>query len=319
MNSIIDIVLPVFGLGALGYVASRLNYFPDKAIDGLSRFVFDIAVPAMLLRIFSGARLPEDVPWNLMISFYFPIMGIYLAGIAAALLAMRQNFMAAVLTGLGCAFGNMVLLGLPLVLRSLGEAAAVPFSIVLSVHGVSFYAITTVLMELGRNHGGALRQVALSIARELATNPFIIAIVAGIVLNFSNTPLPVPVDHLAEYLQQAVTPCALFTLGASLTRYHVAGQWRESLFIVAMKNLVFPLCVWMMAGQWLGLKPLWVMVVVLMAAQPSGVTFFIFAERYAINRGLAATTIFLSSVLSILTIPLVLYLFTTLGYGIGNN
>ena len=317
MNSIVDIVFPIFGLGAIGYLASRLGYFPDKATDGLSRFVFDIAVPVMLLRIFTNASLPEDVPWDLMGSFYVPIICIYLTGIVVAVLLLKRGFMAGVLIGLGCAFGNMVLLGLPLVLRTFGEAAAVPFSILLSVHGVSFYAITTVLMEFGRNHGGNINQVPVKIIKELATNPFIITIVIGIILNLTGTPLPGPVDHLAEYMQQAVTPCALFTLGASLTRYHIAGQLRESLFIIAMKNIVFPACVWLLASELLDLEPLWMMVVVLMAAQPSGVTFFIFAERYETNRGLAATTIFLSSVLSILTIPLVLYFFTTMGYGIG--
>lgn len=317
MHSIIDIVFPIFGLGAIGYFTSRLGYFPGKAIDGLSRFVFDIAVPIMLLRIFTNASLPENVPWGLMTSFYFPIICIYLTGIAVAVLVLKRSFMAGVLTGLGCAFGNMVLLGLPLVLRTFGEPAAVPFSIILSVHGISFYALTTVLMEYGRNHGGNLNQVPFKIVKELATNPFIITIVAGIILNLADTPLPAPVDHLAEYMQQAVTPCALFTLGASLTRYHIAGQLRESVFIITMKNLVFPAGVWLTASQLFALEPLWTMVVVLMAAQPAGVTFFIFAERYGTNRGLAATTILLSSVMSILTIPLVLYLFTRLGYGIG--
>ena len=269
VNSITDIVFPIFGLGAIGYFTSRLGYFPDKATDGLSRFVFDVAVPVMLLRIFTNANLPADIPWELMLSFYFPIVCIYLAGIAISALLLDRGFTAGVLTGLGCAFGNMVLLGLPLVLRTFGDAATVPFSIVLSIHGVSFYAITTVLMEFGKNQGENIRQVPLRIIRELATNPFIITIVLGIILNLADTPLPGPVDHLAAYMQQAVTPCALFTLGASLTRYRIKGQLQDALFIIMMKNVVFPSCVWLRAANLLNLEPLWFMVVVLMAAQPT--------------------------------------------------
>ncbi len=54
-----------------------------------------------------------------------------------------------------------------------------------------------------------------------------------------------------------------------------------------------------------------------MAAQPVGVTPFIFAERYNVNRPLAATTILLSSVVSMFTITFILYLFTAMGLQLG--
>lgn len=311
MNSIIDIAFPIFGLGMLGYFVSRLGYFPDQATDGLSRFVFEIAVPVMLVRVFSNTQLPENIPWALLGSFYVPIYIIYLIGITVSMRFFRRSFVESVITGLGCAFGNLILLGLPLALRTFGEQAAVPFFIVVSLHGVSFYAITTILLETGRNHGGT--GVLVKILKGMLTNPILIAIVIGLLLNMLDVRLARPLDQLAQYMQQAVAPCALFTLGASLTRYHIAGQIKESVFIIIMKNIIFPLLVWFIAQKLLVLEPLWAMVVILMAAQPTGVTLFIFANRYKVNLPLAATSILLSSVVSMLTITCILYFFTTMG------
>lgn len=313
MNLIFDIAVPIFGLGILGYFVSRIGFFPEQAADGLSRFVFDIAVPIMLVRVFANSRLPDNVPWDLLASFYIPILSFYVIGIAVSRYIFKRTFMQSVITGLGCAFGNLILLGLPLTLRSVGEEAAVPYFIVLSLHGITFYTLTTILLELGRHHRGSNTEISSRILTALLTNPIIIAIVVGIAVNVSGVGLPGPLDQLAEYMQQAVAPCALFALGASLTRYHIAGQIRESIFIIMMKNILFPITVWFIAWEILELEPLWSMVVVIMAAQPVGVTPFIFAERYNVSRALAATTIFLSSVVSMFTITFILFLFASMG------
>ena len=50
MESVFDAILPVFGILVIGYLAARLGFMEDSAVDGLSKFVFNFAVPLLLFR-----------------------------------------------------------------------------------------------------------------------------------------------------------------------------------------------------------------------------------------------------------------------------
>lgn len=276
---------------------------------GLARFVFDYAVPMLLVRVFTNAHLPDAVPVQMWLSFYGPLFAIYGFAMLVARFRFQRDLMGQTIVGFGCAFGNTILLGLPLVLLTFGDEGAVPFFILLSVHGLMIFTVTTVLLELGKNRHGSLRRMPARIVTGLAKNPIIIAIVVGLTLNGTGLALPRPVDQIAEYLQQAVTPCALFSLGASLTRYGMAGRLEQSLFVVTMKIVVFPLLVWLLAGPVFELPSVVAMVLVLTAAQPCGVNLYLFAQRYETGQALATTSVFLSSVVSMLSLSLLLYLF----------
>ena len=63
MQIILDIIIPVFGIVGLGYVAARFGLFPTEANKGLSRFVFDFAIPALLFRTMATTDLPAEIEW----------------------------------------------------------------------------------------------------------------------------------------------------------------------------------------------------------------------------------------------------------------
>jgi len=133
-----------------------------------------------------------------------------------------------------------------------------------------------------------------------------------VVLNRSHLVLPEPVDRILAYMQQAVTPCALFSLGASLTRHRVAGRLGEALVCVVVKLLLLPAAAGALAGPVFGLGTPWVSAVMLLAAQPTGVNAWLFAERYAAGRELATTSVLLSTAASLLTLPALLLLWERL-------
>jgi hypothetical protein len=64
--------------------------------------------------------------------------------------------------------------------------------------------------------------------------------------------------------------------------------------------------VYFTCSQVFSLSPHWTFVAVLLAAQPTGVNAYLFAERY--SSALATTTVFLSTAFSLLALPVLLYL-----------
>ncbi len=314
MSNVLDIVIPIFGIGVLGYVAARQGWFSANAAEGLARFVFDWAVPIMLLRVFATRALPDSFPWTLLVAFYVPAGLVYLLGMQVARRAFGRTFPEQVVTGFSCAFGNSVLVGLPLTLLTFGEAASVPFFILLSVHGLTYFTVTTMLLEISRNRAGSVPALLLGTAKGLLRNPLILGLVAGLFMNRLHLTLPGPLDTIAGYMQQAVMPCALFSLGAALHSYGFAGRLRQALFVVVVKTVLFPAMVWSVAVYGLALPMSWAMMATLLAATPSGVNTYLFAQRYAAAPRLATTVVFLSHVCSVVTLTVLLYLFARVGW-----
>lgn len=297
----------------MGYVAARVGWFSEAAEKGVSAFVFNFAVPFMLLRTVSSTDLPESIPWALFGSYYIPAFSVYGMGMFLARSVFGRDAMGTILTGMGCAFSNTVLLGLPLILLAYGEEQALPFFLILSVHGILLFTGTTILLEAARGTSQDPLYLLKQIAIGMIKNPILLGLAMGLGLNLSGLSLVGPIDQIAATMTGAVLPCALFALGCSLRRYGIAGRLTQSLTLTALKLILFPLGVFVLGTFVFDLDPIWVQVAVITAAQPSGVMVFVFAQRYGTAYALATTSIFLSTLGSVVTVGLILWLFRS-GY-----
>jgi predicted permease len=262
-----------------------------------------------LLRTFANADLPENMPLDLIGSYYLPVAAFYLLGMLIAKLLFARPFDGQVITGFSFSYGNAVLLGLPLVLLTLGDEASLPYFILLSMHALSLFTVTTAMLEWNRHRDASPLNMIGRVFLGLLKNPILMGIVAGITLNRLGLPLTGALDTTAAYLQNTVAACSLFALGASMTKYRIAGQLKQSIIAVLAKNIAFPVCVYVACSQLFLLSAHWTFIAVLMAAQPTGVNAYIFAERYGTAQALATTTVFLSTAFSLLTIPALLYFY----------
>jgi len=290
-----------------------MQWFPERAAEGLARFVFDWAVPILLVRVLANADLPDSFPWELFSSFYVPGFGLYAVGMWISARYFKRNLMERVISGTAGSYGNTVLLGLPLVILAFGESGTVPYFLLLSVHGILFLTVTTILLEFGRHSPQSWWFLVRRVGRGLLTNPILIGLIIGVLLNLLGWRLPGPVDQIAKYMQDAVAPCALFSLGASLSLYRIAGSLQESMVAIAIKLIIFPVCVWILASELFDLPKMWVLTATLVAAQPTGINPYLFAERYGVAQKMATTSVFLSTSLSVLTLALLLYIFQLQG------
>ena len=89
---VVDVIFPIFGLLMVGYFTIILGWFDQTAISGLTRFVFDFAVPMLLLRTVSTAQLPEDIPWSFLASYYLATMLILFSGLCMVRVIYKITF-----------------------------------------------------------------------------------------------------------------------------------------------------------------------------------------------------------------------------------
>lgn len=308
MSILLDAVLPVFGLVVLGYAAVRLRWLGGEAVRGLSLFVFNFALPAMLFRTLALTRLPERVEWAFLLSFYGAALVVFALGMLVAGRGFGRPLVGQGLAGLTASYSNTVLLGIPIVLAALGESAAVPLFLIVATQNLVLFPPATALIEAGSGRDRTLRGLLGPTLTAMARNPIVASLTLGLLFNLLALRIPGPVDSVVAALGSAAVPTATFALGATLARYRIAGALAEAGLLIAGKMLVQPLIVWLLAAFVFDLDPLWTSVAILMAGLPTGINAYLFAERYDHGVSTAATAVVVSTGLSIGTLSILVLL-----------
>jgi malonate transporter len=291
---------------ALGYAATFTAVFGRDAANALASFVFYFAIPVMMFRNMAATALPETIAWGYLLSYFLGVAVVFGIGMATARLAFRGSFERQAIIGFGSAFGNSVLLGIPLVLTAFGDQASLPLFLLLAFHSSVLFTAITVIIEAGRGGGEALRAVPLRALEGLLGNPILWGMAGGIGFSLLGLRLPDAIDRWALLLAGAAVPCALFSVGASLRAYRIVGALQPALVMVALKLALHPLAVWLLATLVFDVPPLWAKVVTLIAALPVGVNVYVFATRYDAGQAESAAAIVISNILSVVTLPLIL-------------
>ena len=222
----------------------------------------------------------------------------------------KITFSEQVISGFSCSFSNTVLLGIPIVLLAFGDKAALPLFIIIGTHGLVMFPLFTIMMEIGKIGDAPVKILFAKTSYGLITNPLVIGLLGGLVCNLLGITLWKPLDEIAKLLGNAVTPGALFALGATLAGFRKKIQWKELPILVLMKIIVHPLLVWLLAVIVFGLtEEIWIKVLVILAALPTGVNPFLFASRYNTGQMLSSGAVFISTFISIFTLSALLTFF----------
>ncbi len=305
MERVAEIIGPVFALVAIGYASGRLRLLEERTAQGLADFVFKLALPAMLFHMLAKLELPE-VDWRGLFAYYV-VAGLVYFGSAAGLRRLfRLEAEEAGVLAMGAAFSNNVLLGLPIVLERHGKPGSLPLLLIISLHTAVLFGYGILYIESARAKGtpGSLARV---LTRNLMRNPIVIGLALGLAVRASGLGLAPWLERVTIQFEQAAVPCALFSLGLGLCQFKITGQWRLALSIAAVKLIVHPFLMFLVAVPILGLNPQWASVSVLAAALPSGVNAYLFAQSYRLREATSAAVVLAATALGILTISLWLW------------
>ncbi len=292
MLDLLAIVLPVFGLIGIGYVARRTGFVSERAGEGLSEFVFSLSLPCLIFRTLVRAEIPPVQPWGYWISYF---AGVAVAWALATFLGKRLfglKGVSSVVAGFSAGQANTVFVGVPMILKAYGDAGAVPLFLLIAVHLPVTMTLATIMAE-GRQAS------PLVIVRRLATHPIVVGILAGSACRPLAAHVPAPFWQVVELLGSAAVPCALISMGIALRRYGLQTGWKLPTLISVLKLVVHPLVVLILATHVFGIPPVWAGVAVLFASCPSGINAYLFAERYGEGVALASSAVTLSTALAL--------------------
>ncbi len=303
---LIALTAPLFLLIAIGYALARFGRWPSAASDGLSRFVFGVAIPAFLFRLMSSFSQMPEVDAMLLVAYFGGCLIVYALGRLVAKSAFAMDGATQSVFALGGIFANTVLLGLPLAKATLGDAALPAMSLVIVFNSLILWTLCTVSVEWARQ--GAVSVVGLArLLKHVVRNPIVASILLGLAFGFSGLDLPAVVDKTITLLADAALPLALVALGMGLAEYGIREGRRESFTITALKLVAHPLAVFAL-GWALRLPPIDLQAVVVLAALPVGANVYLMARQFDVAHAPVASSLVLSTVLAALSVPVVLAL-----------
>lgn len=303
MGILIDVVLPVFLIIGFGYGAARVKLLADSAIDGLMRFSQSFAIPCLLFRSIAGLDLSTSFDPGLLLSFYIGAFVAFAMGFLAAHKGFDRPLDESVAIGFACMFSNSLLLGLSITERAYGPGALAGNYAIIAMHSPMFYAFGIGLMEWVRSRGQGLSGVALGrqVTRAIFSQPLVIGIVAGVVVNLTGLPIPDSVGAAADMMGRAGLPAALFGLGGILLRYRPEGDKTLIALVCAITLILHPVVTYGL-GRWVfAIDTASLRSAVVTAAMPPGVNAYLFAHIYGTGRRVAASSVLIATALSIFT------------------
>lgn len=296
MGPWLDAFVATFGMIALGALLRR-RLLPEAALwAGMERLVFLVLLPALLVSSIGAVDLAA-LPLG---GLAFTIWGSLLAGTLLSLLLARALGLAhpaatSVLQG-GIRYNNLL-----------------AFAVAAAVHGpagIAFGGIATglivpcvqVIITIVFALGGERRPSPLRVARQIATNPLLLACAAGMVLALLGGPPP-GLNGLLRGLAQGSLAVGLLCVGAALTPGALADRPRIQVPTAVLKLLVMPLIASLLA--WMaGLEPAVAAIAILFMAQPTATTAYVQARAMGGDAPLMAAMITTQHILAMVSLPL---------------
>lgn len=294
--------LPFFALIGLGWGAGRLRFFPDAATEYLTRFVFYFALSAMLFRFAANLSLAEIFDARFAAAYLAGCLAVYL--LATLVARLRGISAAEAAVEAQCAVvGNTGFLGVPLLTALLGQQAAGPILMLLSIDLIVFSSLITLIIT-GTREGHLSPRIVKALLLGLCRNPMIVAMVAGLAVSSLGISLPAPVEEFTAILGAAATPCALFAIGASLAS-KTTERLSVALWLSFAKLILHPLAVAVAALFVFAVEPFAAGVMIAAAALPVAGNVYILARNYGVAPQRVSASILISTVFSIVTVSLV--------------
>ncbi|MCD4770560.1 MAG: AEC family transporter [Bacteroidales bacterium] len=301
-------------LALIGFFSSKIGVIRAETRDALVKVIFNITLPLLLFTNFSVLDLTSEILNNSLIVIALSLLVMLLMLLAGYLSSglFRVDHKQKSVFIVHHAFGNILYFGFPVIDALFGElglfyASIYAFVSIMLVWTVGVYIIT-------RNGKMSLRD-----SFRKMVNPNSVAILAGFILFLFQIKLPDLLLNPFKSLGGTTIYLSMLYIGAMLGLIKLKGILSNSMvYLTALnKNIIFPILliiVFSFTGKALfdGIDKMILSVIILEAAMPCMANIVIVAKIFNVDDKLATANVFISTVLSIVSLPFIWYIMSLL-------
>ena len=285
------IILLGFGLGKKKWLSPETN-------KQLTDILLSIAMPAALFMAF-----PREFHHDKMADFLFGLMGglaISVVAIIISKLIFSKNRLKnrAEAHQFAFIFNNAGFLGYPLVYALFGEKLLMAYCGFSMVFNGLLFSYGVFLFE---------KKFSRAILRKILLNPNILAVAFGFFLFAIPVDFEIPsvIENFLKYIGGLMTPLSLFCIGYLLSKSKLGWIWRKKrLFITCALQLILGPLLALAVVTLLGLPQNVKVMLVLLQSLPTATTLGLFSEKYGGDTAEASEIVMVSTLMSILTLPI---------------
>lgn len=301
MLPILNSLIPVFLVIALGFAIKRMNFLDEGIWAPLDRLTYYIFFPALLCHTLATANLTDYDIWPMASALGAGLFSmVVILMILKAVLPLTGPQFSSVFQGAARWNGFVALAAIGSLFGPEGVTlAAVSFAVL--VPAVNVLSVLILTRYAGDEPAGMGTVLKL-----LSKNPLILACAAGIALNVTGIGLPGPLAPTFDILGAAALTIGLIAIGAGLQPKHALETgWIVGL-TSGLKLVVMPA---LMAGWCIafGVTGLPAAVVLLCGAVPGATSSYILARQLGGDATLMASLITGGTILAVVTMPLMLW------------
>lgn len=283
---ILEIVAPVFLLGALGYGWQRSGLPFD--IPFVTRIAMQISVPALLFSVLSRIEVDPVAFRNLALASL--VLYVAIAVVSWGLILGggldRRAYLSPVI------FGNTGNVGLPIALFAYGEQGLADAMVIFAVMAALSFTF------------GLMIVTEKASPLEAAKQPIFHGAILGILFAYQGWPVPTVIHTTLSMLGQIAIPVMLITMGVAVAQLDVRDLGR-ALSVSVAKLAVCALVAIAVAAAF-RLEEVAAGTLILQAIMPVAVTSYLLATRYDADPDAVAGLVVVSTLVSVVALPLAL-------------
>lgn len=308
LHQVLLIVLPVFLVIGLGFGLKRTDLLAGTFLNQLNRLVFYVALPALLFYKIATADFKASFNGALLFGLLASLLITFAVSYGYGLLRKYPSRRLGAFCQ-GAFRGNLAYVGLAVIFYAYGEEGFATAGILLGFLVPAFNFLSVLALLLPQKRSDHSMSAAFWMY-QFIFNPLIIASFAGIVWSFLELPLPLVFDRMLKIITGMALPLALLAIGASFSPKKLQGDIVVAALATTIKIVVLPLLAASIliflgvGGKDLGIG-------VIFAGTPTATAAYIMAGQLKSDAELSGSIIMLSTLFSLVTFTVSLYLLSS--------
>ena len=294
----IDTQLLLFLYMICGFIVSRLNIIREDNRGVLVRLLMDVAMPMMVLNAFNKPTTGEEILASLRV-IVIAFLGCAVTGVIGHMLWRTEPENRRKVLMYASMFSNAGNAGLPIISLVFGPTG---------VFYASMYLIPPRILQWTVGLGFFVKPEKGGWVKNVLLNPMVVMIYIGAVLMATNWQIPGVFGTAIANLGSMTGPLSMILIGATLAHM----DWRmlldrSVLFMSFLRLIAFPL-IFALGLKAVGVDEMTMNICVILLAMPVASNTAAMAERYGGDYVFASACVSVSTLLSVLTVPVITWL-----------